>query len=252
MKKILLIFFIIILFMVFFAWNNTHPGVIISRLIKKGDIRTGELRYKVYLLGILPIGEAIFGVENIGEYKGLNVYHLNATGKTLRLYSKIFKGYAIFDSYVDTKNLNPILFKQRIEAPGNENPYKEVIYDQKNGTVTIEGVMRQIFPNTQDPLSAIFNLKHMDFNNVKEIQMNINTNQKNYVLDATVGPKDILIGKKIYRIAFLKAEIRRRDKNPYHKSSITMVLLREKENIPILIKVFASGFLINAKLVDIK
>ncbi len=80
-------------------------------------------------------------------------------------------------------------------------------------------------------------------------------NSPKIIVSSLVGKtnqQDITINKKTYRIVLVKAEIKRRDKNPYHKSNISMVLLREKENIPILIKVFASGILINAKLIDIR
>jgi ribosomal protein L21 len=83
--------------------------------------------------------------------------------------------------------------------------------------------------------------------------MNINTNQKNYSLKGTVVPKEISSAGRRYKVYLLKAEIKRRDKNnPYHRSKITMVVLRKDRNIPILIKVFASGALINAKLIEVK
>jgi hypothetical protein len=132
------------------------------------------------------------------------------------------------------------------------NINKEVYYDQKNGIMTLNNIRHQIPPHTQDPLSLLFNTMRMDFDKVEEIEMNINTNQKNYILKGIATQEDIIINKKTYRIVLAKAEIKRRDKNPYHKSNISMVLLNEKENIPILIKVFASGILINAKLIDIR
>lgn len=252
MRKLLFPFIVIILVLVFVAYNNSNPKSIISGLAKKGDIQSGELRYRIYLLGIFPVGEAIFGIEKIEEYQGQRVYHLNATAQSLKIFSKFFSGYAILDSYVDIKQLIPMIFRQKIVISGKQSIDREVIYDQKNGIMSIAGVKRQILPNTQDPLSAIFNIGHLDFGKVKEIEMNINTNQKNYVLKGTTEQKDISVHKKTYKIILAKAEIKRRDKNPYHKSSITMVLLKEKGNIPILIKVFASGVLINARLIDIK
>ncbi len=252
MKKLLLIFFIIILFLIFVSCYNSSPRTIISHLIKNGGIKTGQLRYKIYLLKIFPIGEAVFKAEEAEEYKGQKVYHLSAAAQSLRVFSKFFSGSALLDSYVNTEQLNPIAFNQKLIVTGKQDMYREVIYDQRNYIMSIAGVRRQIFPNTQDPLSAILNIKRMDFNKVKEFEMNINTNQKNYILKGIATQQGIIVNKKTYRIVLAKAEIERRDKNPYHKSNISMVLLEEKENIPILIKVFASGMLINAKLIDIK
>jgi hypothetical protein len=92
----------------------------------------------------------------------------------------------------------------------------------------------------------------MDFDKVKEFEISLNTNQKNYVLKGAAQPQEICIDNKKYKIFILKSDIRRRDKNPYHQTKLTMTLCKEKENIPILIKVFASGALINARLVEIK
>jgi Protein of unknown function (DUF3108) len=251
MKKTLFFLIILILFLAFVVYNNTDPRAIISELAKKGDIRQGDLRYRINLFGIIPIGEATLSLERQIEYKGSKVYHLNATAAPLKYYAKFFKGYAVLDSYVDSDTLNPVLFKQKVEAPGKENPYKEVSYDQKNGTMSLEGVKRSIFPNTQDPLSALFNIRRMDLDNTKKIEISINTNQKNYILAGSAETGDLTINKKIYKIALLNTQIKRRDKDSYHKSKVWMVLLRGKENIPISIKVFASGILINVKLVDI-
>lgn len=252
MKKLLIFLILVVLFLVYVVWNNTNPKLIISRLVKGGDLETGALRYRIYLLGVIPAGEVVFGIEKLERYKGQQVYHLTASGQSLSIFSKFFNSYAVLDSYIDTQKFNPVVFKQILVVKGQKSIEKEVIYDQKQGIMSISGLQRNISPNTQDPLSAIFNIRRMDFDKTKEFEVNINTNQKNYILKGTAYPKDISINNKIFKTVILGAQISRRDKNPYHKSMITMVLLKEKMNIPILIKVFASGFLINAKLIDIK
>ncbi len=250
MKKTLLIFLVIILFLVFIWQNNNNPKIIISRLVKKGAIGSGDLKYKVNLFGIIPAGEAVFTAEKTEDYNGAKVYHLNASVRPLKLYSGVFDGYAIVDSYVDVRSLNPLLFKQNVKSPGKEKPEKEIFYDQVKGVMTLDGVQRQILPNTQDPLSAVFNLRHMDLSKIKEIEMNINTNQKNYILSGKIKERTITVKKQLYKIAVIEAVIRRRDKDPYHKSNVTFVFLEGKENIPVLIRVFASGALVTAKLID--
>lgn len=252
MKKLLLIFFIIILFLIFVSWYNLSPRTIISRLIKNEGIKTGQLRYKIYLLRVFPIGDAVFQSEKVEEYKGQKVYHLSAIANNLKFFSIFFNAYAALDSYIDIQQLNPIAFNQKLIVTGKQDMYREVIYDQKNRIMSIAGVRRQILSNTQDPLSAIFNVRRIDFDKTREFEMNINTNQKNYILKGITQPKDLSIHKKIYKIVFLKANISRHDKNPYHKSRASMVLLEEGGNIPILINVFTGGILINARLVDIR
>lgn len=254
MKKILLTIFVLIVILSIFAYyNNNNPELIIYRLFEKGDIKPGEFIYRVNLFGIIPVARAIFKIEEIEKYEGQEVYHLNASASPLKLYANLFKGYTVLDSHIDKGTFNPILFKQKTVIPDRGVMDKEVFYDQQNGVMTLAGVKRSILPNTQDPLSLIFNLRHMNFDNTKELEMNINTNQKNYIFQGTVNQKDILINKKAHKIVVIEAEIKRRDKNPYHRSTITIVLLKnEKDNIPVLIKAFASGFLINAKLIDIR
>lgn len=251
MKKILFIISVVILIFLFIVMSN-DPKIIIAKLAKKGDLKAGELRYRIKFFGFLPLAEAIIGVEKIEDYKGQKVYHLSASAKTLKVVSKILSGEAVLDSFVDMQGLSPVAFKQRLRVSGKSDVDKEIIYDQKQGIMSIGDVHRQIPSGTQDPLSAIFSLRQMDFDKIKEFEMNINTNQKNYILKGRATPKEMIIEGKTYKTVFLEASISRRDKNPYHKSSIKMVLLCGKENIPISIKVFASGVLLNAQLIDIK
>lgn len=251
MKKIFTFLVILIAILTIVYQCNNNPGFIVAGLLKKSGIKQGDLKYRINLLGIIPLGEATFMQEKTAVYNGKRVFHLNATAAILKCYAKFFKGSVVLDSFIDISNYSPFFFGQKIEAPGKENPSKNITYDQKNNTMTLDGVTRSIYPNTQDPLSAVFNLKKMNFDKIKEIEMNINTNQKNYILSGTVKNKDITVENKIYDTVSIDAQIYRRDKEVYHKSKVAMFLLKENGNIPILIKVFAGGVLINARLVDI-
>lgn len=253
MKKLFLSASIfLILFLAAVIHRNNNLRIIIYNLTDKGGSGINELKYKIYLLGILPVGEAVFKVEGIEEYQGQKAYHLSASAFPLKLYSKFYNGYADFDSYVDTKTRNPLVFKQKISVPNKPDINREVFYDQANGIMALNGVRRQILPDTQDPLSLALNISRMDFDKIKEFEMNINTNQKNYLLKGVAQTKDLVIGDKVYKTVSLQAHIGRRDKNPYHQSSISMVLVKKKQNIPVFIKVFASGFLVTAKLIEIE
>lgn len=252
MKKILFSLFLLILPLVLIFQNNANPNIIISGLMKKGGIHPGDLKYRINLFGIIPVAEAVLYLEKEAEYKGQKVYHLSASALTMKWLSKFFEGSAVFDSYVEMRDLTPLLFKQKIKALGKENPDKEIFYNQKEGTMSLGGVERSILPKTHDPLSAIFNLRRSNFDNLRTIEININTNQKNYLLSGIVKRRDLSIRKEIYKTVLLKADIRRRDKESYHRSNISMLLVKSGENIPVLIKVFASGVLINAKLISIR
>jgi len=253
MRKLLLIIIaVVILSSIFLLYYNNSPKIIVSSLAGKINAGAKELIYRVNLFGILPVADAIFKVDEMQNYNGQQVYHLSATANSLKWFAKMFNAHAILDSYVDTDTHDPILFRQKTVIANEKVINKEVYYDQKNGIMTLNNIRRQIPPHTQDPLSLLFNTMHMDFDKIEEIEMNINTNQKNYLAKGIKQSRDISINKKAYKLVFLDVDIKRREKSPYHQSKISIVFCRDKENIPILIKVFASGAFLNAKLIDIR
>lgn len=252
-RRAIIIFLVFIVICSLFAIrNNNNPGIIISQLLKKGDIKPGELIYAINLLSLLPVGEAVFLPQKEDEYQGQKAFHLSAKAKSLSIYSKFLAAQANVDSYLDKDSLNPVVFRQRLSMQGKKDIVKDIFYDQQKHIMSIDGIRRQILPDTQDPLSAIYHIRNMDFAQNKEFSLSINTNQKNYVLSGTSELKTVSINKKTYKLVLIKASIARRDKNPYHKSQISMILLQEKENIPIVMRVFASGILINIRLTEIK
>lgn len=254
MKKILLILVLLILLAVFAAYRNGDPAPVIQSLTASGQIKSGELKYKIYALGIIPVAEAIFKKEAMEEYQGKKVYHLSARAGNLKFLEKIVSGSAQLDSYLDIQQLHPVAFNQRIAVSGKPEILREIAYDQDQGVMSMAGVRRQIPADTQDPLSLIFNLRKADLQISQKLEFNINTNQKNYIFAGSSEPKELIVNNTSYQCAVLKADIRRRDKNnPYHRSKVIVVFLRtETENIPLLIKVLASGFPINIKLTGIE
>ena len=252
MKNTLLVLLTVVIISGFIIHGNNDSATIIAHLAKKEKGGSGDLVYKIYFMGIIPLGEATIKKEKAETYNGRNVYHLNATAQSAKYFSKIFSAAAELDSYINTQNFNPIFFKQRTVISNKAETKKEVIYDQENNIMTIGSTQRQIFPDTQDPLSAIYNLRRIDFGKTKEFKISLNTNQKNYLLEGKAEAKTEKINNRIFHLILTQAQIRRHDGNPYHKSRVSIVLLKEEGNIPILIKISASGALINAKLIAIE
>ena len=253
MRKIAVLLLILLFSIGYILYRNNEPKTVIAQLQdKKVNFSGNQLHYRVYLLGLVPAAEATFEAPVAQDYGGRQVWRLAAHAHSLRWLSFLFKGSSAFHSYVDTQTLGPVLFKQEIVASGKPEINREAFYDQKNGIMTIAGVKRKIETNTQDPLLVIFNLRRMDLNALKTFSFNLNTNQKNYTFKGTVIPAKLFLNHQIHRIATIRAQIFRKDKNPYHRSRVSAVFLEDQDNIPILIKVFASGGLITAKLVDIK
>lgn len=255
MKKIPLILFIAVsaALVYFYNYNNNYSAVI-SDLSKKGELRLGNLTYRIYLLGILPVGDAvIYDPQLTAEQAGRRLYLLRAGAKTSQFMSLFFMASAELDSYIDTSELTPVVFRQKISIGGKKTVEREAFYDQKNNILEISGIKRQILPRTHDPLSLIYNFQHRDLSAMKDIDLNINTNQKNYGFQGTIGEKTIQVNKSAHTIYTASVEIKRRDKNPYHKSKANVVFLKTPAgNFPVLIKLVAGGILINARLIDIE
>lgn len=251
MKKMLLFFLLIALSIIIFVQYSNHPKTLIAKLSTQKAIKAGELKYELYLWGLIPMGEAIFKKEKAEKYRDKDVYHLSASARPFKIWQRFYNASAIIDSYIDKERFQPLTFRQKVVIPGRQEIDKEVFYDQSGHIMSLDGIERKIPPDTLDPLSALFNISRTDFAQTEEIELNINTNQKTYLLMGNVSREKILVNKKTYDTFLIRAKIGRRDKNPYHQTNISMLLLKEEENIPILIKVFTSGLLMNIRLVEI-
>ncbi len=230
-----------------------NPKSITTRLIKSGNLKANELNLSLKYMKLIPLGTASLKNLGIEKYKGKDVYHLMAEANTLSFLSGIFKAKAKVDSFVDVKHMHSLVFLQHLEVSNKEDEDKEIIYDQNKNIMYFEGKQRVIFAHTQDPLSAIFYIQRENFTLGQNIKLYVNTNQKNYVLDATViKRKEYLIDGKKAVIWLVKASIRRHDKSPRHSSELRIWFLEEKDNIPILIKVMTNVGFITAYLADLK
>ena len=252
MKKTLLLVIIVAILAGLITHYYNSPEVIVTNLLKKARLESGNLVYKVYFFGFIPVGEARIKKETAETYNGQDVYRLSATASSARYLSKIFSATAELDSYIDRQTFNPLFFRQKTKLPNKGESIKEIRYDQKNNIMTIGTTRRQIMPDTQDPLSAVYNLRRIDFNKAREFKINLNTNQKNYLMAGEVKIRGVIAGREILKLIIAEAEIKRSDGNPHHKSRISIALLEERQNAPVFIKIFASGAIINAKLVDIE
>jgi len=254
MKKIVLVIVGIVIFVSVVAFQvNSNLALIISGLPQGGDLTQKELVFRANLFGVVPVAQAVLKTGNAISGTGGKLYYLTAEAKPLKIFASFFKGSVLIESYVDIKTLNPLVFRQKMFMPGKADEIKEVIYDQKNNIMTTKGVKRNVLPDTREPLSILLNLRNMDLSKVKDFEMNINTNQKNYAFKASVMPRLLRTHGKEYKLYIIKASIFRRDKNPYHKSFLDITMLNVNgKNTPILIKVVASGMFLSAKLVDLK
>jgi hypothetical protein len=249
MKKFLFIAAtLVILTSAIFLFRNAQQRAIILNLANRDSSSISRLDYKLYLFGLIPVGKAVIFREKEEDYQGQKVYHLRAAAETSKALAIFFSAQAEVDSFVDPVELNPFLFKQRLTVKGKYDTTKEVFYDQRQGIMTLAGVKRVIPYGTKDPLAAMLYLKRASPEALKDFQLDINTNQKTYLLKGSSEIKEVVVNKRPYQAMRINADIRRRDKNPYHRSSITMFLLRSRQNFPYKINVFAGGVYLEAAL----
>jgi len=256
MKKILKITFLGLIIVVFLfsiiEIVKDRPALILRNL-KNKNLESKIVVLKLKALGVIPVGTARLEELGIETLEGAKVHHLKAVAETLPYFSKFFKAKAEADSYVDFKNLYSLKFVQHAQTPGDYDYNRKIIYDQRRKIMKIGETEREILDNTQDPLSAIFYIRKQEFEVGKEFNVNINTNQKNYLLAAKIiDYKEINISGEKTGIWLLGAEVKRRGKSRRHRTSVKIWFLDNKTKTPILIRVMASGGLIKARLIDLE
>lgn len=231
--------------------NDNDPLTIIryNRLDNKETSAPGALTLRVNYLWVIPVGTAKLENKGEEEYAGKKVYHLSARAWPLAFYSRFFKVIAEADSYADKAGLYALKFRQSLSLPDKPKDEKEIIYNQDKNFMELDGVKRVILPNTHDPLSAIFYIRSLELTAGQVIDININTNQKNYQLYAKVtGRKEYAFKSGKRAVWMLEGVVRRRDKNPYHKTALKVWLLDDEARTPLLIRTMTSIGPITARL----
>lgn len=252
MKKYLWAVLCIVLIAIVASASQNDPKAILSKIdSNKLSISSKELEYKVYLLGVVPVGKAVLKDSGVEKIENKNLYHLSAMAEGTGVISKVYPFSLKLDAYLEPVTLLPVTFKQALITK-EKTVNKEASYDQKNNIMQVMNEGRSILPHTYEPLSAVHHLRKLDINKLSSFDLNINTNQKNYALEGNVQKNSIQFKSGSLRILRLSAKIFRRDKNPYHQSKIDMILLDNLEKTPLYIKVFASGMLITVRLTDIR
>ncbi len=250
-KKVFFLAVILVLVIAGMSLRNNNVSFIIKRARLNSVVDYTVLKYRIYILGLFPVGEIMLNKPVEADFMGKQVFRLHAFARTFDYLSKIYQADATLDSYIDKASSVPLFFREELIAKGKKS-VKEVSYDQKKLVMKIEGVERKILPSTYDPLSLMHKLIKTDLAATKEIKMYINSNQKNYVFVAGLIYSGSKIMNEQNNIFTIDGKIKRVDKNPYHQTSLTIKFLKKDENIPLLIRVFAGGMLVTARLTEVK
>ncbi len=252
MKRKLLRFFIIMLvllilcFMLYqvIGWNvatRRYQAHVKSLLDKQSNevFEPGEkIVYTLRYMG-LPAGKAITKVQKISEFKGRNVYVLTGRVRTSDFISLFFEAEGHVCSYVDTERLHSLYFHEESQASGHRKNKKTLIFNQQDLFLQIDGGEKvRILPDTQDPLSAFYFLRLLDYEKInKSYEINIKGRKRDRTLVAKFHSKEKLktpFGEidtiKVYiHLKPVKATSR-------HEISGFVWLTDNKKKIPILVR----------------
>jgi len=252
MKFIKFILFLSIITLIIFTLLAVNfindPSFILKKLDLDNKKNIEKLVFRIKYVNFIPLGEVIMENKGVKKMNGREAYHLKAYAKPNKFFNFFRKVQIEIDSFIDKDTLLPVKFTQNLWVQGKPPEKKEVIYYQSKQFMEIEGEKRIIYPHTYDPLSLFFSfLNRKDLIERGVIDLNINTNQKNYRFIAKVEKS-----KKIYKrkVFWIKGEVRRRDGSPRHSSTFRMLVL-DSPQLPICIKVFSGLGFISVYLVSV-
>ncbi|MDD4910325.1 MAG: DUF3108 domain-containing protein [Candidatus Omnitrophica bacterium] len=251
-KKALFFLLLIALFICVFAVLENDPRSVVGSLMKEGIPAATAVNFEVKLFGFLPVGDAIVENKGITAFREENVYNIALIARSKDIFSKFFKAELKVSSYVSPESLLPVYYKESIKINGNDKGVKEILYSNSRGIMIADGERIGILPGTFDPLSAFNYVRQLDFDAVKYFDLNINSNQRNYIFRGEVDEIIYRLNNKDIKVWRLTGDIRRRDKDPGHASKVKMWILDNKNRTPVFIKIASGRMFYSARVSHIK
>lgn len=226
---------------------------------QKPAFKSGEwLRYKMSYSGFLRAGTAILEVEET-QYKGKKVFHTKGTGWTSGMIKWFFEVEDYYESYFDTKEIKPYLFKRKINEGGYKK-HKITSFNHDKKKAYVQDFIHQkdtliAFSNVQDMLSSFYYLRNLDVSDLKindEIKLDM-------FLDNQVYPFKLrFLGKKDMRTPFGKIEtlvfrpIVLSGRVFKEQESVTIWITNDANKIPVKLKAELAVGSLTAELEDFK
>jgi hypothetical protein len=240
--KIILIGVILCVIMLFLAGAHRNSLSAVMRAITVGS-GAQSMKLSIEYAGFIPVGAAQF--EDIGTLK--------ATVRTNDFIDRFFKLRAQVIAQVDRESLLPLQYEYSYTANGSLKDEKKVLYDQVNHRMQTLKENRVIQPQTRDPLSLMLYLKHENLAVGQTIDLNINTNQKNYRFLAHVLKKDTITkGTTDFEIYMIKGSVKRSDKTTGHATDFTLWYMDKPVKSPVLIKAFTGAGVVVARAIEVQ
>lgn len=155
------------------------------------QLRVGEkLTYQIRWMGI-PVGIAVFNVKELAQINGRDCYHIMVSVTSNAFLSKIYRVDDEFHSYIDKENLYSLRFSKK-QSEGRYRSNEQVDYDQQAHKGVHKSFLNNstkevvIAENSQDDLSAIYYFRMQDIEVGKPFVMNVNADEKNWILEIDV------------------------------------------------------------------
>ncbi|RKY44456.1 MAG: hypothetical protein DRP81_05460 [Candidatus Omnitrophota bacterium] len=239
---------VLVLFVLVVSNVINSPSFIAKRLNFDSKKSIEKLVFRVSYTNFIPLGEVIMENKGVEELGGKRLYHIKAYAKPNKFFDFFRKVKVEVDSFIDEDTFPPVKFTQDLQIQGKAPERKVVIYHQSEQFMEIGGEKRGIYSPTYDPLSLLFSfLNRKGLKKGEVIDLNINTNQKNYRLIAKVEESKKLHEKKIF---WIRGKVKRRDGNLRHSSTFLMVML-DNPHLPIFVRVFSGLGFLSVSLVSI-
>ena len=150
------------------SWTKPETSGEFCGITNKSFQDNEIISYNVFysVIGIyINAGTATFStnLENLGNKP---VYHVTGTGSSNPSYDWIFKVRDVYESFIDTSNLQPQKFSRRVDE-GGYKINEDVSFNNANNTATTTKGVYKIPDCTQDVLSAIYYARNIDFSKYK-------------------------------------------------------------------------------------
>jgi hypothetical protein len=141
-------------------WANNDFCSTKNTAIHAGEELVFKVFYNVSAVWV-GAGEAKFTTQLTNMYNK-PVYHIKGVGATYTSYDWIFKVRDVYETYIDTSNLNPLRFKRDVNEGGTKFT-NDVVFHQDLKKAVSKGKTFNTPECIQDVLSAIYYARNIDY-----------------------------------------------------------------------------------------
>ncbi|TWR30419.1 DUF3108 domain-containing protein [Mucilaginibacter pallidiroseus] len=133
-----------------------------NNAFQPGEQITYKLKY-----GIFSAAEAVIKVENTpNKYEGKPAMHIVADAKTLGTFNFLFNVRNKYESFIDTKTLEPYYYTENRKEGGYKHSDK-VTFDHQTNKITADKGVYPFTGNVFDFLSAYYYTRNIDVSGLK-------------------------------------------------------------------------------------